>query len=222
MAFGPIMRLKTKVGLSIELAPFSRDDVVKFADGLQHSSITQYLSSDTAQTAETEQAWYDKILQDKQSRIWGIWAIENNERRLIGNTVIEKFENIVMPRAVTGIVITDRNYWGKGIASATHRARTLYAFERMKVVRLMSYVYEGNEPSLQALQRVGYCLHHQTRNELYNKGKWFSVDVMECVNPLDWAWKLWWGNDRPPVKNLAARKRTEEALAWAREHVELV
>lgn len=219
MAFGPIMKLSTSTGLKLELAPFTREEAEIFTEGFQKSSVTKFLSSDIAQTKETEQAWYDGILQDKLSRIWGIWVVEKNSRKLIGNTSIEKVEMSNMPRAVTGIVITDKNYWGKGIATAMHKARCFYAFERMRIVRLISYIYDGNEPSLRALEKVGYSLHHRTRNEMYNQGEWLAVNAMDCINPLDWAWSLWWGSDRVPRKNLEARKATEASLDWARKNV---
>ena len=222
MAFGSIMRLKTSSGLNIELAPFTREEAELFVEGFQKASVTRFLGNDIAQTRETEQAWYDAIQQDKLARIWGIWVVEKHSRKLIGNTIIEKVEMNNMPRATTGIVITDKNYWGKGIATATHKARSLYAFERMRIVRLMSYIYDGNEPSLRALEKVGYNLHHRTRNEMYNQGEWLAVNVMECINPLDWAWSLWWGNDRVPRKNLDARKAAAASLEWARHNVEML
>lgn len=222
MAFGSIMRLKTSSGLNIELAPFTREEAELFVEGFQKASVTRFLGNDIAQTRETEQAWYDAIQQDKLARIWGIWVVEKHSRKLIGNTSIEKVEMNNMPRATTGIVITDKNYWGKGIATATHKARSLYAFERMRIVRLMSYIYDGNEPSLRALEKVGYNLHHRTRNEMYNQGEWLAVNVMECINPLDWAWSLWWGNDRVPRKNLDACKAAAASLEWARHNVEML
>ena len=221
MAFGPIMKLTTEKGDHIELAPFSREETAQFLPAFQQSSYTRYLHTDIAQTIETEFEWYNKIIHADDSRVWGIWIGEASGRKLIGNTVIEKIEGRNMPRGTTGIVITDKTYWGRGIASAAHQARTLYAFERLGLVRLISYVYEGNGGSLSALEKVGYTLHHVTRNELYNQGKWQAVNVLECLNPADWAWRQWWGNDRPPLKNLEARKRTEAALAWAHKNVVL-
>ena len=58
MAFGPMMKLTTDRGLSVELAPFARDNLVVFVEGFARGTVTQYLSAHRAQTIETEQAWY--------------------------------------------------------------------------------------------------------------------------------------------------------------------
>lgn len=222
MAFGPIMKLQTSSGLHIELAPFSREEAAGFAEGFQQASITQFLHTDIARTVEMEYEWYDKVIKDESSRLWGIWVTEKNHRTLIGNTVIEKIEGQGLTRGTTGIVIIDKNYWGKGVATVCHKARTWYVFEQLGLNRLLSYIYEGNEPSARALEHSGYFLHHLTRNELFHDGAWKAVNVMECLNPSDWAWRLWWGDDRPTRKAVEARELTRAALDWAKKNVDLV
>ena len=59
------------------------------------------------------------------------------------------------------------------------------------------------------------------RNFQFIDGHYVHEDMLECLNPADWAWRLWWGDDRPSRKNLQARKKTEAALAWSREHIVL-
>lgn len=221
MALGPIMKLKTDAGLQLELAPFTREEVAGFVEGFQKASVTKYLHTDVAQTIETEQEWYDKVIHDQNSRLWGIWAVQNDKRMLIGNTVIEQIEGKSLTRGTTGIVIVNKEYWGKGIATATHKARTWYAFKHLGLNRLISYVYEDNAPSRRAIEATGYSLHHVTRNELFKDGRWQAVHVLECLNPDDWAWQQWWGHDRPTRKAVEARARTLEALAWAEKNVEL-
>lgn len=222
MAFGPIMKLSTDTGLELELAPFAREDTSAFLPGFQKASITKYLHLNYAQTPETEQEWYDSMIRDQASRVWGIWVVEGGRRRLIGDTAIEQIRGKGMLTATTGIVIVDDAYHGRGIATAAHRARSWYAFNYLAITRLVSYVYDGNRSSHHVIEKVGYSEHHETRNECFANGEWMSVHVMECLNPADWSWRLWWGNDRPPRKNLEARKRTEAALDWAHVNVTLL
>ena len=81
MAFGPIMKLTTDRGLSVELAPFARDNLAVFVEGFTRSTITQYLSAHRAQTIETEQAWYDEMIKDKTKLVWGIWAADGDKHQ---------------------------------------------------------------------------------------------------------------------------------------------
>ena len=80
---------------------------------------------------------------------------------------------------------------------------------------------QPNGGSRKALERSGYTLVYTERNETFVNGALVHMDCLECLNPADWAWQQWWGGDRPTQKSMEARKRTEAALEWARENVEL-
>lgn len=222
MAFGCIMKLKTRSGLSIELAPFSREEVLVFRDGMQCASVLRYLNTSTAQTDETEQEWYDNVVKDKASIVWGVWAVERGKRTLVGNTALSHITHEPLKQAVSGIILTNSSYWGKGIASAAHRARTLYAFKQLRLVRIKSAVMHGNYASKKALEGVGYLTVYTERNEKFIDGALRHMDNMECLNPDDWAWRQWWGEDRPTAKAVEARKKTQSVLEWAEKNVELV
>lgn len=220
MAFGQIMKLKTAAGLQIELAPFTREEAVVFVGGFERHSVSQYVTS-RVQTKETEEEWYDAMIKDQTSRIWGIWVVENGQRRLIGNSSLTHISTEHIRQAVSGSIIIDKSYWGKGIASACHKARTYFAFEQLGLHRIQSAVLQPNGGSRKALERSGYTYVYTERNEKFVNGGLVHVDYLECLNPADWAWRQWWGDDRPPRKSLEARKKTAAALAWARENVEL-
>lgn len=223
MAFGSMMRLHTDAGLEIELAPYTREEVVGFADGLSRHSVTRYLSLRTAQTKELEEEWYDKMVHDNASRVWGIWVTEGGVRTLIGDSSLDALElDGHIRQATSGSVIFDHSYWGRGIASACHKARTLYAFEQLGLHRIKSAVLQPNAGSRKALERSGYTLVYTERNKAFVDGKLVHQDCLECLNPADWAWRQWWGSDHPPLRSREARKRTEEALDWARTHVTLL
>lgn len=222
MAFGPIMKLK--VGeLDIELAPFTREDVSAFVSpGFQQHSVTRYLHRHAqAFVLEDEQEWYDKARADKDRLVWGIWVATNGERTLIGNSSINDIQRYQVSQGTTGVVITDKAYWGKGIASHIHMARTWFAFQHLGFTRLKSAVVQGNDASLRALEKVGYTYVYTERNDQFTDGKLRHMDCLECINPSDEAWNLWWGTDMPTEASLAARERTRESLAWAEQNVEL-
>lgn len=222
MAFGYVMKLKTNTGLQLELAPFSREEVLAFRSGMQKMSTVRYLSSLPAQTNETEQQWYDEVIKDASRILWGIWVFEKGKRKLIGNTALIDITEEPLKQAVSAIVITERDYWGRGIASATHNARTWYAFKQLRLVCIKSAVLHGNHASRRVLEEVGYTHVFVERNEKFIDGNLVHMDNLECLNPDDWAWRQWWGDDRPTVKSIEARKKALAALEWAEKNVELL
>lgn len=222
MSLGPIMKLETSTGMHLELAPFTRDEVVAFADGFQKESVMQYLSFHRVQTAETEQEWYDKTIKDEKSIIWGMWVVEEEARLLVGNIALTDIAQKHTIQATNGIVITDKNYWGRGIASAAHKALVWYAFRVYGMTRIKSAVMQPNFGSWKAMEKCGYALVYTERDVQFVGGKLVHMDCLECLNPDDWAWRLWWGDDRPTRKAVDARARTLEALEWAEKNVELL
>lgn len=221
MAFGPIMKFKTDSGIEIEMAPFNREEVVQFADPFSHYSITRYLLVKTAQTKETEEAWYDHMITEKDRLVWGIWAL-GKERTLIGSFDFKNIDRNQLAQATNGIAIFDQTYWGKGVASAVHRAGLYYAFKHLGIVRVKSAVHHGNHASLASMTKSGFTVVYTERNTVFRDGAFRHQDNLECLNPDDWAWRLWWGDDRPTRKAIEARAKTLEAFKWAEKNAGLV
>lgn len=222
MAFGYIMRL-TVGELEIELAPFTRESMAALiAPGMQQASVTKYLGRTAAPTLEDEHEWYDRVRTSDSCMVWGIWILDGTRRALIGTTSLNRITKGHVIQAVTGSAIVDRAYWGRGIASAIHKARTWYAFEHQGMHRLTSAVIHGNVASRRALEKTGYSLVYTERNEKFVDGELRHMDHLECLNPVDWVWRQWWHGDTPPIRARAARQRTRDALDWAAAHVTLL
>lgn len=219
MSLGTVMKFKTDSGLEVELAPFGRDDLGVFIRGFQDETILQYLSAHHAQSLETEQAWYDEMVKDKSRLVWGIWVTENGERKLIGNTMLGGLTQKHVYQATSGSSIFDKAYWGRGIASAAHKARTWYGFEKLGLHRIRSDVIQANQASKRALEKSGYLYVYTERNEIFTNGKLRHMDCFECLNPKDWAWQAWWGEDKPSKKQLEAREKTAKVIEWADKNV---
>jgi RimJ/RimL family protein N-acetyltransferase len=223
MAFGPIMRV-TVGELQIELAPLTKESVVEFVrPGMQQHGVFRYLASCTANVEEDEYEWYEKVRKNQKSIVWGIWVIDGDERILIGNSALAEIEtgHGFMRQATSGSMIFRKEYWGKGIASAAHKARTWYAFKHLGLHRIMSAVIQGNEGSLKALSRSGYTLVYVERNTVFVEGEVRHQDNLECLNPNDPFWSQWWNHDEPAAQSIAARELTRTVLDWAEENVEL-
>mgnify|MGYP000961944109 CR=1 FL=1 len=227
MAFGPWMKMTLETGLCVELGPFDREDVAQYVDGMQRLDVMKYFGgTGAAFTLSSEQEWYDGIAKKSSEIYWGIWVDDGSGRRLVGATSIKDIGAQAdtqrnMTQASTGILIANPTYWGRGVASAAHRARTWYAFRQYGLVRLKSAVAQPNTASRRALEKVGYIQTYVERNMLFVDGQYIHYDNFECLNPDEWAWRLWWGDDRPTRKSLEARKLTQTVLEWADEHVQL-
>ena len=220
MAFGPIMRLK--VGeLDIELAPLSRDVMGEYiSPGMQQYSINRYMARRNAPVLEDEYEWFEHVRTQKDSLVWGIWDVTTG-RKLIGTTGLHGIGGDHTRQATSGSMIFRQEYWGMGIATAIHKARTWYGFSQLGLHRMKSKALQNNIGSRKALERSGYSLVYTERNFLFVDGELQHADNLECLNPSPAFWRTWWGSDRPSKRALEARTRTVAALEWAQQNVTL-
>lgn len=233
MAFGPIMRF-TLGELQIELAPIPKEAAgeiisLEHGGGLQRHKVNRYLGLDVAPVLEDEHDWIEKVRTAQDSLVWGIWIVEKegdaSKRTLIGNSALIGIDkdghSVLIRQATSGSMIFRPEFWGKGIASAAHKARTWYAFKHMGLHRIKSAVIQANGGSRKALERSGYTFVYTERNEQYGDGQFHHLDNLECLNPLDLFWSQWWNSDRPTRVATTARRLTREVLDWADKNVEL-
>jgi RimJ/RimL family protein N-acetyltransferase len=223
MAFGPIMQVK--VGdLLVELAPLTKENVCEFVkDGaMQQASITRYLGRRFAPVLEDEHEWFERVRGEKDSLTWGIYLVDGETKNLIGDTTLFDITKEHIHQATSGSMIFRQEHWGKGIASAIHKARSWYAFQHLGLHRIKSAVFRGNGGSLKALQRSGYNLVYTERNSAFIDGTLRHHDNLECLNPNDPFWQQWWHGERPPKHALEARQRAQQALEWAKQNVTLL
>lgn len=205
--------------LLIEMGPpKSRVEVAEFAELMSSPKVTRYLGRVAGYTPEDEADWYDHTREDKGACIWLLFDITGGKRVLIGNTGFHD-SGLPLKTVVTGCQISRPEYWGKGIAKATHQVRTWHAFARTGIVCLRSCVFAPNVGSQKALESVGYVVVSTERNQALDDGQLVSKINLECVNPDRYIWSQWWHGDRVPKAFREARTKTQAALDWVRETV---
>lgn len=83
------------------------------------------------------------------------WSIESKEGVTIGTVALTEF-NDYHGVADLGIVIGDKSYWGKGVATEVVTALVSYAFGHLNISRINAEVEAGNIPMMKLLEKVGF------------------------------------------------------------------
>lgn len=138
-------------GKTVRLVPPQESHLDACVRWLNDPRITRYLSMVFGINRAREDNWYEAMVKDPDCVNW---AIEVDEAH-VGQTGIEQIAWLCRTGS-TGIMIGEPQYWNQGIAKATMRARTDFAFKRLNLVALYTEVFTPNTASLQATQRVGY------------------------------------------------------------------
>ena len=231
MGFGPQLEVtvpqKDGESLKVLLAPHTKEAMPAFVEngGMQLYSVARHLASGrTVPVLEDELDWFEKTRAEKDSVVWGVWVETDDRLKLIGGISLMSIEPgpSGFVQATDGIVLFDQAFWRRGIASAIQKAVMWFAFTELGIGRIMAAVIQGNEGSLKALKSAGYSLVYVERNTAYIAGKLRHQDNLECLNPLELFWSTWWGGETPSSEAVEARKITEAAFVWAKEHVRIL
>lgn len=231
MGFGPQLEVtvpqKHGEALTVLLAPHTKEAMPAFVEngGMQYYSVARYLASRrTVPVLEDELDWFEKARASETSVVWGVWVELKGQRKLIGGIALESIEHgpSGFVQATDGIILFDQAFWQKGIASAIQKAVMWVAFTELGIGRIKAAVIQGNIGSLKALQNAGYGLVYVERNTAYVGGRLRHQDNLECINPLEPFWGIWWGVDNVSEGAVQAKKVTEAAFKWAEAHVRLL
>ena len=115
--------------------------------------VTRYMLYRHPLSDKGETEWLERTATDDKMVMWAI--IARSSGRLVGNTGIHDI-NWRNRHAMTGIVIGEKDEWGKGYAGEAMRLRTRYAFLELGLEKLITTVVNPNEASRRALERAGY------------------------------------------------------------------
>lgn len=210
--FGPKLRIEYD-GLGVNLCPLKKEWMALFAEEMSSINTNANTMSISGYCLESEIEWYETNRVSKNSINWAI--LPDGCDCPIGTTAITNID--YFGGCKTGIVILDRKWWGKGVASRAHLMRTWYASEILNRITIHSEVLEGNIASSKALEKVGYVnTGRYLRN--YRKGGYSDVLTYSWLHPEKISLLY---PEGLPIEYEVGVKKAQEALNKAREKIEL-
>ncbi len=164
-------------GEKVELGPILREYLPRYVEWLNDWETIQYLMPGIPlpQTLETETEWFETHGKDKNSIIFAILAL--SDKNLIGNCGIHAVD-YKNRKAVFGIFIGDKKYWGKGYGTDAVRTTLRFAFEQMGLNRVELEVYDLNPRAMRAYEKAGFQREGAHRQGLYRDGKFHDIYIM--------------------------------------------
>lgn len=215
MVYGPRWEFEladfTVVMRPARLPDDAKDMTRLLEDRVVHEGVTL-----THSPSLPEELAHFKLAQtDKHNFHWMIVVRpEGQPEELVGVTSLHKDSQWELNRRLSsGILLANRAWWGKGIASHTHRLRTWYAFATLNATAISSGYLDFNVASGKALASVGYVQIGREWRSCFRNGRWVDLVLLNCFNPMRLE-ELWpEGNVHPNVRR--GVDNTRWALNWA-------
>lgn len=99
----------------------------------------------------------------------------------IGNIKIGNIHPIYK-YADIGLIIGDKNYTGKGIATEAIVLCVKFAFEQLHLHRLYAGIYDVNIGSIKAFEKAGFQKEGCEMGKYFFEGKWINSFIYGIVN----------------------------------------
>jgi RimJ/RimL family protein N-acetyltransferase len=178
--FGELVVCPEVQGKPLVLKPYEKESLKGLFPWLNDREVMRWLGTNFGFTLSQEGAWYDKVADNPNCCQWGIFWDDVH----IGNAGLDGIA-WVDRNASYGILIADRNAWGKGIATMVARAVAGYGFNVLDLHNIYANVFVPNIASRKALEKVGY-----KKYGLVPKMKFVDGAYYDCwqgyINPGMW------------------------------------
>ncbi len=169
-------------GPRLTLRPVSIKDAPAFCRWFRDRRVKKYLKNQGEFTLAAEKKYLRVTVKEKNLIFL---SVVNENGRLIGNTRIT-----VCPqhkRAEFGIIIGEKDEWGKGYAGEVIRLWQTYVFDKLKYERFELTVFMANSQALRAYTKAGFTLEGVRRKYMYNQiTKKFEHDGVMSMLKEEW------------------------------------
>lgn len=159
----------------LEEADITDDYVSWFADDV----VTEFLEARALKREDC--VWFFE--EGLRTQSWFIYAICDPETdRVIGTAKIGPVDRKSMVSDLV-VLIGNRDFWGKGLATHAIRQASKIAFEDYGIRKLHGGMYESNIGSIKAYLRGGWVVEAILHGHYVLSGEVMDRVVVSCFNP---------------------------------------
>ncbi|MGH2457963.1 MAG: GNAT family N-acetyltransferase [Chloroflexota bacterium] len=175
----PIITIR---GEKVALGPVSREVIVPLGlKWLNDLEVTRTLGVGASHplTLEAEEVWYDRASRSETDVIFLVY--EQATLRVIGSTGLHHVDHFNRT-AEFGILIGEKDCWGKGYGTETARLMLDYAFNVLGLHNVMLKVFSYNQRGIRAYTRAGFKVIGHRREAHRFGGRAFDEILMDCLS----------------------------------------
>ena len=140
----------------------------KYVRWMNDKDVNKYLESRFSNhTTDAVHSYIKNSLNDSSVHLFGIFNKTTDCH--IGNIKLDI--NHTHKKAEIGLLIGEKQWWGKGVATEAIKAITKYGFTECDIEKIEAGCYQSNKGSLGAFQKVGYKVEGRIRASWILEGK---------------------------------------------------
>lgn len=176
------MKKKVKItGDRIYLRTITISDVNKnYLQWMNDKEIVKYLESRFTNYSMEDLIDY-VIKTTSNSDILFLAIISKEENKHIGNIKLGPINRMHL-FANMGIIIGEKNYWGKGYATEAIKIVVDYAFNKLNLHKITAGVYVENTRSKKVFLKAGFKKEGILKKHYFYNGKYIDAIILGVIN----------------------------------------
>ena len=153
----------------------------EYAWWMNDLEVTKYMEARFRKHTKEDIKNYIKNIGPENSMLMAIIAKDGNKH--IGNIRLGPI-NKEHSFAILGIMIGNKNYWGKGYGTEAIRLAVDYAFYRLGLKKINADVYENNLGSINAFKKAGFIEEGRRIKQYYSEGDWIDAICFSKIKEI--------------------------------------
>lgn len=163
-------------GNGVRLRAIERSDLAAFLRWFNDPDIRRCLDVIYPMSMADEERWFERQL-DTEDRVFAIDVLDGEAWHHIGNVGLHRID-WRNRKALMGIVIGERERWGRGHGTEAVRTLARFAFEELNLGRLELETYDFNARAIRCYERCGFQREGLRRRAVFRGGSYHDVIVM--------------------------------------------
>ena len=168
------------IGERIYLRPLDEEDLERCMRWINDPEVTRTLSRRFPISRALEREWL--LGQYKSDRHLSLAIVIKDGNRHIGNCGFNDID-YVNRKAMFGILIGEKDEWGKGYGPEAARLIVDYGFKQLGMHRISLEVYSHNTRAQRAYEKVGFVHEGTLRESYFRDGHYYDTLVMGILEP---------------------------------------
>ena len=158
-------------GSLVLLRPLERADLnEQYLGWLNDPEVTRYTETGTfPTTAEDLENFYRSVTGSKNDVIFAI--VDKKSGRHVGNVKLGPI-HWLHRSAILGILIGEKEFWGKGIGLEATRLVVEYGFNRLNLHRIELGVFAEHKAAVRCYEKAGFKIEGHMRQDLFHDGEY--------------------------------------------------
>ncbi len=164
------------VGTKCFLTPVNVDDAETYTAWLNDLEVTRTLGL----AGSPISLGYERQILEKvaQEHVYGIVDLETE--LLIGNVGLHNIDHLHRT-CIIGILIGNKEYWGKGYGPEAMRLLLGFAFDYLNMHSVKLMVYDFNERGYASYKKLGFKEAGRWRDGVLREGRYHDVIMMDIL-----------------------------------------